>query len=183
MPSSPFFFPHFDAGDSNYDLTRTQSNNSSHPQTFPPQDSAKMATAGNRKPIKSAIRNSRVCGNKEGAQMRQPSQCVPYMPTNSAGKGCSTSSANNGYISPQWGWYITTTPPTPEYHSTSKNKMQVLSHPLNTKNPQASHTVGNHTMYGHKQPWNPSTTPIQEAPPKFTKGAPDYSSGWPSVPL
>ncbi len=92
---------------------------------------------------------------------------------------------SNGYISPQWGWYISTTPPTPEYHNTAglhNNKGQVLSHQMNnTSNtllqPQANSAIGRH--------WNPATDTIMEgaAPrPVFRKANP-RPGGWPTVPI
>ena len=92
---------------------------------------------------------------------------IPNMPSN--GKGI-PGIAKSGYISPQWGWYISTTPPTPEYHSQN----QVLSQNMNNSQSAMS-----------KKTWNPSTAPIQEASPKpvFSKRAPQYNGDWPTVPL
>lgn len=57
-----------------------------------------------RKPIKSAIRNSRT-HETTTSQNHQPSNCIPYMPsTSSTVKGCAPTNNKNGYISPQWGW-------------------------------------------------------------------------------
>lgn len=57
-----------------------------------------------RKPIKSAIRNSRT-HETTTSQNHQPSSCIPYMPSTSSNvKGCAPTNNKNGYISPQWGW-------------------------------------------------------------------------------
>jgi len=95
----------------------------------------------------------------------------------------------NGYVSPQWGWYISTTPPTPEYHSSSiKNRGQVLSHHMknmnmHTNNPQAAN-MNISSQYGRQ--WNPTTDTILESEtvpkPVFRKAHP-HASGWPTVPL
>jgi len=48
---------------------------------------------------------------------------IPTRPCNSH-----TSTTSEGEASPQWGWYINTTPPTPEmYHSRPPKKRQVTS--------------------------------------------------------
>lgn len=142
-----------------------------------------------RKPIKSAIRNSRT-HETTTSQNHQPSSCIPYMPSTSSNvKGCAPTNNKNGYISPQWGWYITTTPPTPEYiqrsNSASGNQLKVLSHQMNTNYPHAGHHHVNIMSNGPtKHNWNPSTAPIREVPkPVFKKATPNYSSGWPTVPI
>jgi len=156
------------------DATCHQSNRSTSSENAVEADNStrsnpRMQSSPSRKPMKSAIRTG----------VRKPSQCIPTMPSN--GKGCAPGSTKSGYISPQWGWYISTTPPTPEYSASAKN--QVLSHQMNTNNLYATNRSAIHGNFS-KQPWNPSTTPIQEAPqPIFSKGAPNYSSGWPTVPL
>jgi hypothetical protein len=180
MPNSSHFvfFPHHDSLE--MDSSLHQSNKSMSSDNLEDAENStrsnpRMQTSPSRKPIKSAIRTG----------VRKPSQCIPSMiptmPLN--GKGCAPGCTKSGYISPQWGWYISTTPPTPEYSSSAKN--QVLSHQMNTNNLYATNRPAIHGNFS-KQPWNPSTTPIQESPqpiPVFSKGAPNYSSGWPTVPL
>jgi|EP00979_Chaetoceros_neogracilis_P009574 hypothetical protein len=174
MPNvSPSLYPRRYSLDTNsLDDTCHQSNSTSiqpeeHGTADKPRMNPRVQLKPSWKPRKSAFRNS----------AQHPSQCIPAMQSN--GKVCAPS--KSGYISPQWGWYISTTPPTPEYSS----KNQVLSHQMNTNHFQTSNRGG--PVHGNfwKQPWNPSTTPIQEASPKpiFVKHAPSYSGGWPTVPL
>jgi len=105
------------------------------------QPSAQVLQATNtvqkssRKPIKSAIRKSKNGSSNRSSNLScHPSQCVPSglsggsisMPSGggSLKAGNVALSGGNGYISPQspsWGWYISTTPPTPEkYHRPPK---------------------------------------------------------------
>ena len=164
---SPSLSSHHDSFNaSSPGATWHQSNRLIPPEEYGKADITPMNSSMQLKPMKSAIRNG----------VQQPSRCIPAMQSN--GKVCAPSVG--GYVSPQWGWYISTstTPPTPEYSS----KNQVLSHQMNTNHFQTAHRSGVHGNF-LKQPWNPSTTPIQETSPKFSKGAPNYSSGWPTVPL
>lgn len=186
---------------------------------FSPSSHIVPLKASNKKPIKSAMRN-------KNNRNQHPSECIPsgmmggsiLMPSGGQsgqvpsshghpqvnGNGNTNMNINvnvNGYISPQWGWYISTTPPTPEYHSSTSKNNQTSN--MNMINPQANHGHPNPFV---KQPWNPTTAPIQESttgqspssysyrhapqqnlrpPPKpvFTKGTPNCSSGWPTVPL
>lgn len=77
-----------------------------------------------------------------------------------------TLNGGNGHISPQWGWYITTTPPTPEkYYSnvakdTEENKI---------KQPESE-----------SQHSKPAILPTFK---RVTNVAPNCTHGWPSVPL
>lgn len=67
-----------------------------------------------------------------------------------------------GYISPEgWGWYITTTPPTPDmYHHSSKQAKKIgAQHSAAAKRPSALTN------------------------PAFKAGAHKTAMGWPSVPL
>jgi len=203
------------APSANHDQNKAQAVSSSSPQR------SANSSAGWKKPIKSAMRHTT-------RKNHHPSKFMPsgmmggtiLMPSgggvhaNTAQGGPPSASCNptvsvsvNGYISPQWGWYISTTPPTPEYHqsahaaSISAPTGTGVSLPSHMMNPQASHGHA-HTDPFIKQQWNPTTAPIQESAPVssslsssqhryhhphpkpvFTKGAPNYSSGWPTVPL
>ncbi len=179
-----------------------QSNNSPQrttPGNIPSTTINQSKHEKHRKPMKSAIRNSRALPQQRQANKHN---CIPSMGgsiviKNGAGTvvgAVGKKSANNiiahnahpnaksnGYISPQWGWYISTTPPTPEYHNTvGSHKGQVLSHTNNTSNhmqPQANSAIGRH--------WNPTTDTILEgtAPrPVFRKANP-RPGGWPTVPI
>jgi len=185
IKSSPSPYPHRDSKSS-----AMQSNincNSNGPSASNPsalnQNSRSTPTRQpfikpNRKPIKSAIRNSRT----DNGNFHDPLQCIPQM-GGAVSMPSGGGKASGPYISPQWGWYISTTPPTPEYHS-SAGKDSLLSHQMNMNNPAQSSYYGNN--FKQQQQWNPTTAPIQESPkpvPVFTKGTPNYSSGWPTVPL
>jgi len=85
----------------------------------------------------------------------------------------------SGYVSPQWGWYISTTPPTPEqYHAPRKSKSG-KKHMKSSDDRQPPPTVAeDYPMPVFKN----SPTPV------FMKnGAKDVfgndTMGWPSVPL
>lgn len=150
-------------------------------------DNTIPAPAKNCKPIKSAMRSSRTGLNSIKNRTHRPSQCVPSMPSIKS-KGGPPVNTKNGYVSPQWGWYISTTPPTPEYLQNSVNTNQGQSHQVATKNePQQQHADTNRNVFvPSRQQWNPSTAPIREvsvSKPVFNKGNPNYSSGWPTVPL
>lgn len=174
-----------------------------------------------KKPIKSAMRRSCV---KNGKAPIHPSECIPsglaggsiVMPTgggyqqmqqnqiSSQQQQHHQSSNNaNGYISPQYGWYISMTPPTPpHYHDSSQiNKkggqlMQPQQQPPSQpqKKSQNGHTLQINNQNTIKKPATYMTTATngfvegRVAPPKpvFTrslKGVPNNTSGWPSVPL
>jgi len=132
-----------------------------------------------------------------------PSQCIPsglgptaagsggiIMPTGGGMGGpkrCgSTSSTNGGYVSPQWGWYISTTPPTPErynHHPSSQQQKKWNLHSNTNVAPiekPASVIAENQSgVCGH--------SPVPTTQPVFTKGVKGVGStpglGWPSVPL
>lgn len=85
------------------------------------------------------------------------------------------SSGTGGYESPQWGWYINTTPPSPEmYYSsrTTKSRKPDLSDASDTSSGGSSTATA---MTCHSQP-NPVFRCLQDK----HKTAP---MGWPSVPL
>lgn len=134
-----------------------------------------------RKPIKSAIRKSR---NGSDNMSCHPSQCVPTglsggsisMPSGGGmlKAGNVALSGGNGYISPQspsWGWYISTTPPTPEkYHaSTGKGaERNLLQHPISGRQ-----TTG-------YRPLKPAVVSVFK---RVANDVPNCTHGWPSVPL
>mmetsp|Transcript_25641 Transcript_25641/g.38104 ORF Transcript_25641/g.38104 Transcript_25641/m.38104 type:complete len:192 (-) Transcript_25641:728-1303(-) len=120
-----------------------------------------------------------------------PSQCIPSgLGPNTAGNGgiimptggglggpkrhTSTSGTSGGYVSPQWGWYISTTPPTPEMYNHSSGQPKKWLQTKSTVTPvdnSVSVTVHDHSA-------------VQ---PVFTKGVKGVGRtpglGWPSVPL
>ena len=100
-------------------------------------------TGSFHKPTKSALRKSKssryeshdLSSHDEKNTAGTPSRYIPNMNPRTAGNGLIlptrpygmnryTSGGSNGSeMSPQWGWYINTTPPTPElYHSRSTVK-------------------------------------------------------------
>lgn len=196
-----------------YDLSQSSSQQGTPPSPHFP--------VHKKKPIKSAMRRSCV---KNGKAPIHPSECIPsglaggsiVMPTgggyqqmqqnqiSSQQQQHHQSSNNaNGYISPQYGWYISMTPPTPpHYHDSSQiNKkggqlMQPQQQPPSQpqKKTQNGHTLQINNQNTIKKPATYMTTATngfvegRVAPPKpvFTrslKGVPNNTSGWPSVPL
>uniref|UniRef100_A0A7S2W487 Uncharacterized protein n=1 Tax=Eucampia antarctica TaxID=49252 RepID=A0A7S2W487_9STRA len=147
----------------------------------PIHEPAFLSHSSSHKPIKSAIKRSLSSrDNMSNKPNYQPSQCVPSGLI--GGKdgiiqpSCSGMKNTNGYISPQWGWYISTTPPTPERYSSKKMKS------LDNSGPNISNVDGNESVRcnNSNSSTNDSNTPI------FTreiKGIPKNVSGWPSVPL
>ena len=112
---------------------------SHHDPTSSPYPSA---TASLQKPPKSAMRKvTSIRQEADGlSQQHQDrtttSRYIPNMNPRTAGNGLiiptrpygghtsvdKTASSNSSEMSPQWGWYINTTPPTPElYHSRSSS--------------------------------------------------------------
>jgi hypothetical protein len=113
-------------------------------------------------PIKSAMRNKNSKQNipkgLSGGFIRYPSGGK-----HSNGNGKPNT---NGYISPQYGWYISTTPPTPDYHA----------------NVNAGSSSDEKGLQNDQKQNNP-ISPIQESTLKFHKKMPNYCGGWPTVPL
>jgi len=139
-----------------------------------------ITSSSNAKPIKSAMRRTSSV-NEVASDLSQTSITSKqrYLP-NGLGAGHSglvmptkpgdvaaggPSHGPGGYHSPEWGWYINTTPPTPEmFHSQYSSTRGKL---LSSKDPSQSHV--------------PSS-----GPPAFTPGISTSSKtgmGWPSVPL
>lgn len=137
---------------------------------FEPRKLPNSSTAANAKPIiKSAMRRSSsvsedvsqgnskrylpkgLGGDHRGLVMpTKPGDIPPGAPTHGPG----------GYHSPEWGWYINTTPPTPEmFHS------------------QYSSTRGK-TLASQ-----PNTVLPASGPPAFTTQNTAGMQHWPSVPL
>jgi hypothetical protein len=202
-------------------LSDTNQSLSSYHQGTPP---SLYYPAQKKKPIKSAMK--RPCAvskttNDSSRVPHHPSQCIPsglaggsiVMPS---GGGMSQSQNNqqyqqssnnnnhpnhpNGYISPQYGWYISMTPPTPPHYpdtssySSSKNGQQVESQQVVRKQqllrPQHNNNNGNMeqiTMNNDNNIMKKSQGSVPINRPVFTrglKGVPKHSiSGWPSVPL
>jgi hypothetical protein len=87
------------------------------------------------------------------------------------------SSGTGGYESPQWGWYINTTPPSPEmYHSSRPTKSRKGSGTSTSDTSEAKgETCSTVNTTGNAYP-NPVFQGLQDK----HKAAP---MGWPSVPL
>lgn len=93
------------------------------------------------------------------------------MPTRPMGMGGNDPNGN-GIESPQWGWYINTTPPTPEmYHSRSSLKKSDHSAASAASSDAAA-------SYG-----NPSTRGPNRVFQGLKAGSNRPTVGWPSVPL
>ena len=77
-----------------------------------------------------------------------------------------------GYISPQWGWYINTTPPPHEMYSTKKSNVESKKENVNN---DASNSFARREKY--KPPTAPTSLPM------FKHSITGPSHGWPNVPL
>jgi hypothetical protein len=85
-----------------------------------------------------------------------------------------SSGTSGGYDSPQWGWYINTTPPSPEmFHSV--RTMKSSSKPTDSTSDTSDTSRESAVSAGSSQP-NPLFQCLQDK----HKAAP---TGWPSVPL
>ena len=124
-------------------------------------------------PIKSSVKRSRSMRKVNGS-LSMPAGNDPslrFIPKGlSAGHGGiiypthpnAQSKTTPGYVSPDgWGWYITTTPPTPDmYHHSSKHtKKNTIHNPATSRRPTALTN------------------------PAFKTGSQKTAVGWPSVPL
>ena len=142
-------------------------------------------------PIKSAIKRRTTSSVR--SNLVHPSKCVPsgivgnksgglVMPTGGGlakpAPSCGTM-GSNGKISPQWGWYISTTPPTPEhYYASGKSKSSGKKH---------GHVAGERLPPPVAEEY-PMPVFKQSPAPVFAKsGVKDVlghdTLGWPSVPL
>mmetsp|Transcript_27573 Transcript_27573/g.55658 ORF Transcript_27573/g.55658 Transcript_27573/m.55658 type:complete len:248 (+) Transcript_27573:239-982(+) len=142
-------------------------------------------SAPSKRPNPSKFLPSGIVGGKGGGVIMPSGGGIgmpSYYPSNSsttttASRESSTSSANgagatgpaSGNFSPQWGWYISTTPPTPEKYCAA---------PPNKKNGKKTDRPLSHV---------PETKPVfhrSNPSPVFKKGGvPSATMGWPSVPL
>ena len=136
-----------------------------------PQHTA-SASVGAAQPMKSSVKRSRsmrkVNGTLTNAKVGND-PALRFMPKGiSAGHGGiiypthPNAQSSAGYISPEgWGWYITTTPPTPDmYHHSSKQAKKSSAHSCAT-----------------------SKRPTTLTNPAFKTGGQKTAMGWPSVPL
>mmetsp|Transcript_19095 Transcript_19095/g.53188 ORF Transcript_19095/g.53188 Transcript_19095/m.53188 type:complete len:186 (+) Transcript_19095:285-842(+) len=115
------------------------------------------ATSSLQRPTKSAMRKSRSVRHEAGGLSHQDritsvgaSRYIPNMNPRTAGNGLimptrpygghpsvenKTHGPSNAEMSPQWGWYINTTPPTPElYHKRSSSCSSALNKQQQTVN-------------------------------------------------
>lgn len=203
------------------DSTNQSQSSTSHNLNTPPSQSYYPTSSSNKKPIKSAMRRS--AGNNSSGKPTtrfHPSQCVPkglsggsiIMPT---GGGLQQGqqqyhnqqpSNGNGYISPQYGWYISMTPPTPpHYHETHSSSMATLKKEIPLQH-QEQQILQQNQLNGKMNPQHhqyilpmsnnnnggkpvshvlgqPPTAPPRPVFTRSLKGVPNNTSGWPSVPL
>jgi hypothetical protein len=147
-------------------------------ETTPTQALTKM-------PMKSAMKKP------FGRTKFHPSECIPVIP--SGGFVSNPGSAKKqGYISPQWGWYISTTPPTPEQYGANRVTSTRKDNQMTTIPSQSSMESGrviNSKVQGNEHAaYSNVYGQAQIVPvPVFTRSGTDqnstYSNGWPTVPL
>lgn len=146
------------------------------------------------KPIRSALTRSQSVRSSTGMGDLTPSaaggqqQQVRYLPTMRAHQGSlimptrpvgNEHHHGNGIESPQWGWYINTTPPTPEmYHSRSSLKHSERSDQSTTSVTSAS-TASEATHLENSAATRGPNRVFQG----LKAGANKPPMGWPSVPL
>mmetsp|Transcript_1848 Transcript_1848/g.2543 ORF Transcript_1848/g.2543 Transcript_1848/m.2543 type:complete len:148 (-) Transcript_1848:2556-2999(-) len=136
-----------------------------------PQHAKASSLPRNPQPMKSAMKIPRSSRRPNGAlPQTNNDSSLRYIPRGlSSGHGGivypsnpNNSQAGNGYVSPEWGWYITMTPPTPDmYH--------------NNKLPQSKKT-NTQSSLGLDRPGTLTN-------PAFKTGSQKTAMGWPSVPL
>lgn len=147
----------------------------------PHSSSANPSAQGSSKPVKSAMKRSRSIKTNAVSVERggnDPSKLVPkgfgggpnglVMPTKPYG----SDATNSGAVSPEWGWYLNITPPTPEmYHASRHSKKTGKDTTTAVQQPGAS----------QKQTENATEiTPLTN--PAFGRSK-MAAVGWPSVPL
>lgn len=140
-----------------HSLTESSSTPSKHQSI---NENMRSAPSTVNQPIKSAMKknacNRNIPKGMNGGYIEYPTGDKQH---NSNGK-----SNGNGYISPQYGWYISTTPPTPNYHAHDK------------ANSSSSHKDESGYADSHEKSELVSK-------PVFQKTMPNYCGGWPTVPL
>ena len=97
---------------------------------------------------------------------------MPF-PSSSQASEPYVSGTNGGYDSPQWGWYINTTPPSPEMFHSSR-AMKASRKPTDSTSDTSTSEMSQLSI-GNSMP-NPVFQILQDK----HKAAP---TGWPSVPL
>lgn len=108
-----------------------------------------------------------------------------FAPTNKGGPANGgSSSANGGYISPQWGWYISTTPPVEKFDSGKSKKSKKKSARSSSTNKGGCDASDVLVMCTDEDLDSQSAEPA----PTFTKGIKGMGKlgkvgYWPSIPL
>lgn len=148
-------------------------------RAFEPKKVSTISSNADAKPIKSAMRRtSSVSEDASSLESNNGKRYLPkglggghsglVMPTKPGDMAAGGPAGGVGYHSPEWGWYINTTPPTPEmYHS------------------QYSSTRGKlpSSKDGVQAPGQSCGVPMTGPPAAFTAPAKTAAMGWPSVPL
>ena len=142
-----------------------------------PSSSSVSANSAFAKPARSAMRRSRSVRD-EGSSMdssQDPMRYIPkmtlaekglIMPTRPHGNDLS----GNGIESPQWGWYINTTPPTPEMYYAGQSSRSARK--------TDSHHLSSGTQPGQTTDAKPQHNQVFQS--LQNKNAP---MGWTSVPI
>ena len=172
-------------------LSQSQSSYNSHASSISPTHNPQSSQSRKVKPMKPAIRNQKSSNNRNNSASSSAKKYVPSMPLPSKGNAMNngtTDNNTNGYISPQYGWYVSTTPPTPEQFShKNSSSSSPRQHDLTRLSTSSQHQTILGTIEGHGQmrcPIPHSTKPkrLNTQRPVFTKGVPN-PMGWPSVPM
>jgi len=157
-------------------LTRSQPTKSAMKKSGSFRSSGSAASKRSAPPASSKFVPSGIVGGKGGGIVMPSGGGM--LPPQGPGSIGGASAANNGHVSPQWGWYISTTPPTPErYYSSRKGKLGKKQTKVSEDRLPPS-VAEEYPMPVFKN----SPTPV------FRKsGAKDVfgqdNMGWPSVPL